>query len=77
LFLKYGGDGINRVACFKLLGEGMIKQYGPGLDFIVLESRVEEALEGGHQNGLTHMIVSEIVWLKKEEWSVDRTEGGW
>ena len=41
LFLKNSGDGINRIACFKLPGEGMIKQSCPGLVLVVHESSVE------------------------------------
>jgi hypothetical protein len=47
LLLKNGGDGINRIACLKLLGEGMIDQSGPRLVFVLLESSVEEVPEGG------------------------------
>ena len=59
----------------------MIKECGPCLDLVVLESRVEEVLEGGW-NGLTHVIMSETkeAGLRKEEWAVDRSQkvdGGW
>ena len=46
-FLKNGGDGIDRVARFKLLGERMIDQASFRLVLIVLESSVEEVFEGG------------------------------
>ena len=46
LFLKNGGDGINIVASFKFLGEGMFGQIDFGLVFVLLKSRVEDALEG-------------------------------
>jgi hypothetical protein len=47
LFPKDGNDGINGVAFFKLLGEGVIDKAGPCFVFISLESSVEEDLEGG------------------------------
>jgi hypothetical protein len=46
LFLKNGGDGLNGVACFESLGEGMFDQFAPGLMFVLLESSVEEVLKG-------------------------------
>ena len=46
LFLKNGGDRINRIACFKLLGEGVISQADARLDLVVAESRFEEISEG-------------------------------
>jgi hypothetical protein len=39
-------------SALELLSERMIKQYGPRLILVVLESSVEEVLEGG---GLTHV----------------------
>jgi hypothetical protein len=47
LFLKNGSDGVDRAAFFKLLGKGMFDQFDPRLVFVLLESGVEEALEGG------------------------------
>ena len=44
LILKNGDDGINRVACIELFGEGMINQAVPRLSLVVLESSVEEVL---------------------------------
>jgi hypothetical protein len=44
--LKNGGNGIDRAAFFKLLGEGMFGQFDPRLDFVVMESRVEKVPEG-------------------------------
>ena len=54
LFLKNDGDGFGRVACFKLLCKGMFDQFGPRLVFVILKSRVIEALEEGRLRGLTH-----------------------
>ena len=47
LFLKNGGDRIDRVASFKTPEKGMINQASSRLVFIILESSVEEVLEGG------------------------------
>ena len=65
LFLKKVGDGIKRVACFKLLGEGMFNQINPCLFFIALESFVEEFMEGG----LTHI-------KRKKGTCGEKTKGG-
>jgi hypothetical protein len=53
LFLENGDDRIDRVAFFKLFGEGVFDQFGLCLVFIVLKSCVEEVLEGG--GGSTHI----------------------
>jgi hypothetical protein len=57
LFLKNSGDGFNRIASFKLLGEGMLVQFGPRLDFVVLESSAEDVREGGGCGGLAHIRI--------------------
>ena len=46
LFLKNEGDGINGFTRFKFLSEGMFGQFDLGLVLVLLESSVEEALEG-------------------------------
>ena len=50
--MKNCGDGINRAACFKSLGEGMFSQFAPRLILVLLEGSVEEVLKG---RGLTHI----------------------
>ena len=77
--MKNGSDGIDRVARFEFLSEGMFDQFRFCPFFIILESGVEEGLEG-RQRGrrwLTHQK-----WTKygsrKVEWVYDEnTKGGW
>jgi hypothetical protein len=67
LLLKNGGDGIHGVACFKLLGEGMVNQSVPRLVFVVLESSVEKVLEGGWGwGGSTHIRNGRNIMVAKE-----------
>jgi hypothetical protein len=45
--VKNGGNRVDRFACFKLLGDGMIDKGIPRFVFVVLESSVEEYPEIG------------------------------
>jgi hypothetical protein len=45
MFLKESSDGLYRVACFELFGEGMVDELGPCLFFIVAQGGIEEQFE--------------------------------
>ena len=46
LLLKNGRDGINILARFKFLSEGMFGQFDFGPAFVLLKSRVEDVFKG-------------------------------
>ena len=81
LFLKNVGNRVDRFACFKLLGDGMIGQGIPRFVFVVLESSVEEYPEsrGSRRQGrgLTHIENGRNRAKQRGGVRGKKTSGGW